>query len=336
MFELSAAPRSLAVLGGGPVGCELAQAFARFGVAVTVIEARNRLLPVADPQAGDVLLGVFGRAGIDVRLATTLTEVVDGQAGGPVRLALSDGAALEADRLLVAAGRRPVTDGLDVEAGGVGLDERGFIRTDARLATTAAGVYATGDVTGRLAFTHAAAEMGRLAAANAFRRLGKGSFHAGRTPWVTFTDPEVAHVGMTEAAAAAHGGRVAYLPMTEVDRAVTAGATDGFVKLIAGPRPVLREAGGGRLLGATIVAERAGEMIAEVALGMRTGMFTGRLAQTTHAYPSWSVGVQQAAAQFFFEIENRRARPAAAPAASGDPHRSRPWQSLLHGRQATR
>jgi pyruvate/2-oxoglutarate dehydrogenase complex dihydrolipoamide dehydrogenase (E3) component len=115
---------------------------------------------------------------------------------------------------------------------------------------------------------------------------------------------------MTEAEAAAHGGRVAFLPMSEVDRAVTAGKTLGFVKLIAGPRRLLGNAGGGRILGATIVAERGGELVHEVALAMRTGMFTGRLAQTVHAYPTWSMAIRQAAAQFFMEIDGRRARPA--------------------------
>jgi pyruvate/2-oxoglutarate dehydrogenase complex dihydrolipoamide dehydrogenase (E3) component len=121
----------------------------------------------------------------------------------------------------------------------------------------------------------------------------------------------VAQVGLTESQAAAHkGARVAYLPMSEVDRAVTAGRTEGFVKIIAGPRRILGGAGGGRVLGATIVAARAGEMIHEPALAMRTGLFTGRLAQAVHAYPTWSLAIQQAAAQFFGRFGGRTARPA--------------------------
>ena len=136
-----------------------------------------------------------------------------------------------------------------------------------------------------------------------------------------FTDPEVAQVGLTEqqAAASQPGARVAWLPMSEVDRAVTAGRTEGFVKIITGRRPVLGNTGGGRVLGATIMAARAGEMIHEVALAMRTRMFTGRLAQTTHAYPTWSLAVQQAAAQFFGTYGGRTARPArSAPRSSGE------------------
>jgi pyruvate/2-oxoglutarate dehydrogenase complex dihydrolipoamide dehydrogenase (E3) component len=231
-----------------------------------------------------------------------------------VSLALASGQEVAADRLLVAAGRRPVTDHLDLENAGVRLDEHGYVVTNRHLATTAPGIYAAGDVTGRMPFTHAAHAMGRLAARNALRRRWSppGSFATSAIPWVVFTDPEVAQVGVTEAQAAAAraGARVAYLPMSEADRAVTAGRTEGFVKIIAGRRRVLGDAGGGRVLGATIVAPRAGEMIHEPALAMRAGMFTGRLAQTVHAYPTWSLAVQQAAAQFFGAFGGRTARPA--------------------------
>jgi pyruvate/2-oxoglutarate dehydrogenase complex dihydrolipoamide dehydrogenase (E3) component len=209
----------------------------------------------------------------------------------------------------VPAGRRPVTDGLDLDRAGVTRDDRGHIVTDDHLATTAEGVYAAGDVTGRMPFTHAAFAMGRLAAGNALSRRRR-RYDSTATPWVTFTDPEVARVGITEAAAAARGGRVAHLPMSEMDRAVTAGRTDGFITLIAGPRRLLRHLGGGQIVGATIVAARAGEMIHEPALAMATNMFTGRLAEATHAYPTWSYGIQLAAAQFFVPIGGRRARRA--------------------------
>ncbi len=171
--------------------------------------------------------------------------------------------------------------------------------------------------TGRLPFTHAADAMGRLAANNALLpggplgKLRRSTYDPAATPWVTFTDPEVARVGLTEAQAAEHGAQVAYLPLDELDRALTSGETDGFIKLIAGPRRLLRNLGAGQLLGATIVAPRAGEMIAEVTLAMHTRMFTGRLAQATHAYPTWSSGVQLAAAQFVMEIGGRTAQPAA-------------------------
>ncbi|MGH9171828.1 MAG: dihydrolipoyl dehydrogenase family protein [Acidimicrobiales bacterium] len=312
IFDLDELPKSLAVIGGGPIGCELAQAFRRFGAEVRLIEAENRLLPREEPEAGDVIGKVFADEGIDLHLYAKVTGIASLPAGTGVSLALADGSNVEAEKLLVCAGRRPITDGLDPGAGGVDLDERGYVRTDRHLRTTARDTYAVGDVTGRLLFTHAADEMGRLAVRNAFRPMGRSAFDTSAIPWVTFTDPEVARVGLSEVDAAAKGAKIAFLPMTAVDRAVTAGRTEGFVKLVAGPRPVLRSAGGGAILGATVVAPRAGEMIHEVALAMRTGMFTGRLAQAVHAYPTWSTAVRQAAAQFFIDVDGRRARPARA------------------------
>lgn len=241
-------------------------------------------------------------------------------AGQRLRLLLDDGGHVEAAALLVAVGRRPAAAELDLPAAGVAVDEHGWVRTDERMATSAPGIYAAGDLTGRLPFTHAADEMGRIAAINALRRPRRLRVHERCTPWVTFTDPEIARVGMTETQAAARRGRVAELPLSAVDRAVVAGRTDGFVKLVAGPRAVTGNVAGGRLLGATIVAPRAGEMIHEVALLMRTGAFTGRLAQAVHAYPTWSTALRSTAAQFLFEIDGRCARPAVA---APQPHPAR-------------
>jgi pyruvate/2-oxoglutarate dehydrogenase complex dihydrolipoamide dehydrogenase (E3) component len=306
VFDLTARPASLGVLGGGAVGCELAQAFARLGTRVTVIEAADRLLPDQDAQAAQVITAVFEAEGIDVRTGATVDHVANDLAG--VRLRLTEGSDVVAERLLLAVGRRTDTDGLGLDAAGIRTGDRGHVVTDDRLATTAPGIFAAGDVTGRLLFTHAAFEMGHRAAGNALGRRRR-PYRPHATPTVVFTDPEVAHVGLAEAEAAAHpGARVAYLPMTEMDRALTAGATDGFIKLIAGHRHVLRNLGGGRILGATIVAARAGELIHEPALAMATGMFTGRLAATTHAYPTWSYGVQLTAAQFFMTMGGRTAR----------------------------
>lgn len=309
-FDLTTLPRSIAVLGGGSIGCELAQAFRRYGSSVTLIEAGSRLLSKEEPDASDVVAEVLRRDGVDVRLGSTVLAVAPGVQGCGASLHLDDKTTVATDAVLVAVGRTPGNDWLDLEAGGVEVDEHGFVRTDDRLATTADGIYAAGDVTGRLPFTHAADAMGRLAAANALSRNRWRRFRPDAIPWVTFTAPEVARVGMTEAQAVEYGGRVAHLPMSEVDRAMTAARTDGFVKLIAGPRRITRGLGGGRILGATIVAARAGEMIHEPALAMHTSMFTGRLVEAVHAYPTWSSAVQQAAAQFFVEIGGRRARPA--------------------------
>ena len=310
VFELTSLPARLAVLGGGAIGCEMAQAFRRLGAQVVLIEALDRLLPREEPEASAVIAQAFAAERIDVRLGARVVLVEARGSGGAARLSLEGGDAVEADRVLVAIGRASVTEGLEVDRAGVDIDDRGFVITDTALRTSAPRIWAVGDVTGRLQFTHAADAMGRIAARNALSRLPAQRFDTASIPGVTFTDPEVARVGLSEAEAAAHGGRVALLPMDEVDRAIAEGRTRGFVKLIAGPRRLLRNAGGGRILGATVVAHRGGELIDEVALAMRTGMFAGRLAQTAHAYPTWSWALQKAAAQLFFEIDGRAARPA--------------------------
>ena len=313
IFSIASAPVSLGIIGGGSIGCELAGAFAGFGVKVTLFEAQSRLLTAEEPAASAVVAQALRSAGVDVRLGVTIERVepaerADGK-GRSVTLVSADGPH-QVERLLVAVGRVPNSSDMAAEEIGVKLDTSGFIEANDRLQTNVRGVFAVGDVTGKLPFTHAADEMGRLAAGNALGKGQRGRFLTRWVPWTTFTTPEVARVGMTESEAAAHGGRVAELPMEEMDRAITDGATEGFIKLLAGPRPLTRNAFGGKVLGATIVAARAGEMIHEPALAMRAGLFTGRLAQTVHAYPTWSYGIQKTAGQFFGEVEGRRARAA--------------------------
>ena len=312
IFGLDELPGRLAVLGGGAVGCELAQAFARLGSQVSLIEAASWLLPAADPAVSHLIEEVFQAEGISVRTGMAAASVK--HAARSVTLILASREEITVDRLLVATGRQPAPSGLGLAEAGVRVDERGCIVTDRHLATTARGIYAAGDVTGRMPFTHAAFAMGRVAARNALRRRRSPAavFDATAIPWVVFTDPEVAQVGLSEPeAATSHAGaRVAWLPMSEADRAITAGRTEGFIKIVAGRRRVLRNTGGGRVIGATIVAARAGEMIHEIALAMRTSMFTGRLAQTVHAYPTWSLAIQQTAAQFFGRRGGRAARAA--------------------------
>ncbi len=309
VFALTEKPASLGIVGGGAIGCEMAQAFSKLGVQVTLFELAPHLLPREEPDAGAVVESVLAAGGVTVRTGHNIDKVAPTDDGSAIKVATAAGE-YSFEKILLAVGRVPNSSGIGLESLGVKFDSRGFIQTDKRLATATRGIYAVGDVTGKLPFTHAADEMGRLAAGNALKKGPRGEFRTSWIPWATFTDPEVARVGMTESEAADHGGLVAEIPISELDRAVTDGYHEGFIKLIAGPRRGLRRVGGGQLLGATIVAPRAGEMIHEVALAMRTKMFTGRLAQTVHAYPTWSYGIQKAAAQFFGEVEGRSARPA--------------------------
>ncbi len=310
VFDLAARPASLLVLGGGPIGVELAQAFARLGTVVKVVEGDRRLLPREEPEASALVADALVADGVEVHAGSKVRSVE--HSGGGARLVLEDGTSLLGERILVAAGRRPRSGDLGLDEQGVATDGRGYIVTDRHLRTNVAGIYAAGDVTGRPAFTHAADEMGRLAANNVLSRVPYRTFSESALPAVTFTDPEVARVGVTEdtAAATVRGARVAYVPLREVDRAVTAGRTDGYIKLIAGPRRLTGGLAGGRLVGATVVAVHAGEMIAVPTLAMRSGMTPARVALTVQAYPTWTLGVRQAAALFFVESAGRRWRPA--------------------------
>ncbi len=311
LFDLTTRPRRLAVIGGGPIGCEMAQAFARLGTTVTVLEGADRILPGEDPAVAPVITAALGADGVRVVTGARVQEVVrDGELR---RVGLADGEVVAADEVLVATGRRAVTEGLGLEALGVETDATGRIVVAPTCATSVAGVWAVGDVTQFGGFTHVAGNMGFTAAVNTTRRsrlIPQLRIERRVVPRVVYTSPEVAQVGLTEAEAASVGGRVAELRFDHLDRAVTAGHTEGFVKLVAGPRLLTRSLAGGGVLGATIVGPGAGELIGEVALAMKTRAFTGRLAQTTHAYPTWSMALQQAATQFFFATDGGGARPA--------------------------
>jgi pyruvate/2-oxoglutarate dehydrogenase complex dihydrolipoamide dehydrogenase (E3) component len=311
VFDLQSRPLSLGVLGGGPIGCELAQAFARLGVEVTLIEGGSRLLPREEPEASEVVAEALTADGVDLRLGAKLVAATRRPTRGAAKLELAGGQTVNVDRVLVAAGRRAITDGLGLREAGVEKDERGFVRTDDGLRTTARGIYAVGDVAGKLQLTHAADHMARIAVGNAFSRGRRRTFRPELVPWVTFTDPEVARVGWSEAEAAGRkGSRVGWVPMAEVDRAIAEGDTRGFVKMVFGPRRLTRNLAGGRVAGATIVAKGAGELIHEPSLAVTTGMFAARLALAVHAYPTRATAVRKAVGQLFLEIDGRRARPA--------------------------
>jgi pyruvate/2-oxoglutarate dehydrogenase complex dihydrolipoamide dehydrogenase (E3) component len=308
VFDLREQPEHLVVLGGGPIGVELAQAFRRLGSRVTVLQRASTLLPRDDPQARDVLARVLAREGVDVRTGAGVVGV----SPGPV-VHLADGSSVAGSHLLVAVGRTPSTSGFGLETTGARTDERGRVVTDAHL-RAAPTVWAAGDCTSPLLFTHVGDEQGRLAARNALagRLQRAGTWDDAVIPWVTFTEPEVAHVGLTEAEALERHGdgvRVSVVEDRDADRARTAGETDGFVKLVAAPGKV-GGLGLGHLVGMTVVGPMAGEQITEGALSMRAGTLVGRIAQTVHAYPTWSLSTRIAAARFFNAFGGEPARPA--------------------------
>lgn len=314
LFGLTRRPDTLVILGGGPIGCEMAQAWARLDADVTLVEGLDRVLPREEPEASEIVTRALTADGVRVLTGSSVASARRSP-DGDVGLALDDRREVVAEQILVAVGRAPSGRGFGLEEIGVEIDRRGAVLVDAGMATNIDGIWAVGDVTGGLQFTHAAGRMGWVAASNAlskFARIRSFRFDPSAVPWVTFTTPEVGRVGLTEAEAAAQyrSARVAHLDLEHVDRAITAGARDGFVKLVTAPRRGTGHLAGGRLVGATVVAPTGGELIHEAALAMKTKMFVGRLAQTTHAYPTWSVAVQQAALQFFGPVAGQRARPA--------------------------
>lgn len=286
IWTLERLPDHLLVVGAGPVGCEMAQAFQRLGAEVTLLASRDRLLPRDDPQASRVLSEVFDAEGIRVRYNARVERAWQDENGIHVGAA---GGELVGDALLIASGRRPTVAGLDLEKAGVLYDEQG-IQVDEALRTSQRHIYAAGDCTGGLQFTHYAGWQATLAVRNALLP-GASKGVTDQVPWTTFTDPEVAHIGLTETQARDKFGDAIMIcdwPMARVDRARTDGETAGFIKLV--------HKKDGSLLGATIVASRAGEMIHEWIVALHEGIKVGDLASAIHVYPSYSVAGQQAAA----------------------------------------
>ena len=300
IFALREQPRHLLVLGAGAVGLELAQAFARLGSEVDVFDAAAVFLPREDPDIAGVARGILESDGVRLHLGALGARVE--HAAGVITLTVRDASGerqFSGDQLLVATGRRANVEGMGLEAIGVRVEQPGIV-VDAHLRTSVSGVFAAGDVTGTLPFTHVAAYQGRLAAGNAVGRAHAASYRV--IPWVIFTEPEIAHLGLTEPEARRKHGdavRVVSLPFTAVDRAVITGRPRGLIKVITANKPLLGHAGGGTIIGAHIIGAGAGELIHEFVIGMQVNAFTGRLAQAIHAYPAMSVGVQQAVALLF-------------------------------------
>ena len=286
VWQLRELPDRLLVLGGGPVGCELGQAFARLGARVTLIELADRLLLKEEPRASRLIAERLREEGVDVRVGQRALSA----AAGALTVEATGGGTetISFDRILVATGRAPRTEGIGLERVGVRVDGRGAVIVDRRLRTTARSVYAVGDVTALLPFTHVAAHHARVASPNAVFGLRRSV--DGPLPWVTFTDPEVARVGLTEADARQRWGdriTVSTAEYSELDRAIAGGHGYGFATLVSDPR--------GRLVGATVAAPGGGEAIAELTAWLASGAKIDAVSTTVHAYPTLAEGAARAA-----------------------------------------
>ncbi len=291
-LELDELPRSIMVLGGGYIGCELAQMFARAGVKVTLV-TRSRLLPEAEPEIARALTGFFEDEGITVRTGLTYREIKT--SGDGIALNIEQGGKTEiisADHILLTTGRTPNTKGLGLQEAGIDMLPNGGILVDDHLRTTKPGVYAAGDVTGRDQFVYMAAYGAKLAALNALN--GDSLVYDNRAmPWVVFTDPQIAGVGLSEAAAKSAGfdTKISVLPLDQLPRALAARDVRGLIKLVADVKT-------DRLLGAQIIAPEGSDSIQTAVLAIKHGMTTKALGETIFPYLTTVEGLKLAAQSF--------------------------------------
>ncbi|HMM70678.1 MAG TPA: FAD-dependent oxidoreductase [Rhodocyclaceae bacterium] len=298
VWQLRTLPARLVVLGGGPIGCELAQAFARLGAQVTQVERGPRLLPREDPEVSALLAARLAADGVDVRLDTEAQEV-QLENGDTVLLCSHGGAPqrIACDRILVAVGRAANLTGYGLQELGVRTGRT--VQVNDFLQTNFPNIYACGDVAGPYQFTHTAAHMAWYATVNSLLgpllalRGGRFRVDYSTVPWVTFVDPEVARVGLNETEAHERGipHEVTVYPLDDLDRAIAEGDTDGFVKVLTVP-------GRDRILGVTLVGAHAGELLAEYVLAMRHRIGLNKILSTIHPYPTWAEANKYAAGRW--------------------------------------
>jgi len=289
VFSLTELPTKLAVIGAGPIGCELAQAFARFGAKVTLLEALHQILGKEDRDAAALVERELRRNGVEINCCCKITGV---RREGTAKILTLDCAGkleeLSVDEILVGVGRAPNVEGLDLEAAGVGFDKAG-VTVDDHLRTTNRRIFAAGDVCSRYKFTHAADAMARIAIQNALF-FGWAKASALTIPWCTYTDPEIAHVGLYEEEVKEQKipVRTFVQDLSDVDRAVIDGETAGLVKVHV-------RGGTDKILGATVVARHAGDMIPELTLAMVGGLGLKTVGRTIHPYPTQIEAVKKVA-----------------------------------------
>jgi pyruvate/2-oxoglutarate dehydrogenase complex dihydrolipoamide dehydrogenase (E3) component len=288
VFWLTELPRRLVVIGAGPIGCEMAQSFRRFGSHVTLLNDAEHILPREDRDAAAFVEQRMRAEGVGLTNGVTITRV-ERQDGAIAVFYERDGREeqVPCDQILVGVGRAPNVEGLGLEAAGVAYDTHGVTVTD-QLQTSNKRIYAAGDIASRFKFTHTADALARIVLTNALF-LGRRKASALTVPWCTYTSPEIAHVGLYEQDAAARGiaTTTVRVPLHDVDRALLDGEDKGFVK-------VLLKQGSDTILGATLVAAHAGDMISEISVAMAAGMGLGGIANVIHPYPTQAEAIRKA------------------------------------------
>ena len=290
VFNLTQLPPRLVVFGAGPIGCELGQTFARFGSQVTILQSRGQFLPREDPDAAAIIQRAFEKEGIQI-LLNARTYKMEKKNGEKVVYYRQNGnqSSVSCDEVLIGAGRQPNVDNINLQGVSVEYDTRKGVKVDKAFQTTNSRIYAIGDVCSPYKFTHIADASARVLIQNALF-LGHKKLTTTAIPWCTYTDPEIAHVGMYERDAVAKGIEIDTFvqPLDEVDRAITDGETQGMVKVHV-------EKGHDRILGATIVAKHAGEMINELTLAITHKIGLGKISSVIHPYPTQAEAIHKVA-----------------------------------------
>jgi pyruvate/2-oxoglutarate dehydrogenase complex dihydrolipoamide dehydrogenase (E3) component len=294
VFSLTERPRRIALIGGGPLDCELAQAFRRLGSEVVLFHRSSHILNKEDAEAAEIVQKVFIREGIRLILDSEVTRVVKSSEGKTLYFTnQGQEESITVDEILVGVGRAPNVEGLNLEAVGVEYDQKQGVKVNDYLQTTNPRIYAAGDICMNWKFTHAADAAARIVIKNTLFSplgLGRSKLSSLVMPWVTYTDPEIAHVGLYEREAKEKGIEVEALaiPLSQVDRAIADGEEEGFVK-------ILHRKGSDQILGATIVARHAGEMISEVTTAIVGKVGLSQLSGVIHPYPTQAEGIKKAA-----------------------------------------
>ena len=294
VFSLTERPKRLAVIGGGPIGCELAQSFQRLGCEVILFHRGSHILNKEDAEAAEIVQQVFLKEGIRLVLACQLKSVTKTAEGKEIYFECNGkGESIVVDEILAGAGRAPNVEGLNLETVGVEYDQKRGVKVNDYLQTTNPQIYAAGDICMNWKFTHAADAAARIVLKNTlFSPFGFGKYKLSDLvmPWATYTDPEIAHVGLYEEEAQAQGMDIntIKIPFHDVDRAIADGEEEGFVK-------ILHERKSDKILGATIVARHAGEMISEMTTAIVGELGLSKLSGVIHPYPTQAEGIKKAA-----------------------------------------
>ena len=298
MFETTDLPEELIIIGAGNIGTEMAQAMNRLGAKVTVIDMADRIMVNDDPELAEMLRKMLEREGITYELEASVEEIRQNEKQLTVQIEVNgQQKKIKGDKLLMATGRRANVDDIGLESAGIKYSDKG-ITVDDKCRTNHSHIYACGDVTGRYQFTHMSEHMAKIATTNALLKFPQ-SIDSDHVPWVTFTDPELGHVGATEKQLMEEGisFETYRFPYEKIDRALTDSEDEGLIKIYA-------KKWNGKIYGASVLGAHAGELISEYALAMKNGVSLRNIADTIHPYPTYGLGARRAADQWYIKSQS--------------------------------